>query len=33
VALIRPARSKPGVEPRHPSEDLGVVTPRGEGTA
>jgi len=33
VAVIWPARSKPGVEPRHPSEDLGVSAPRVEGIA
>ncbi|KAJ6958332.1 hypothetical protein NC653_040088 [Populus alba x Populus x berolinensis] len=31
LALIWPARSKLGVEPRHPSEDLGVLAPRVEG--
>jgi len=33
AAVIWPARSKPGVEPRHPSEDLGVSAPRVEGIA
>ncbi|CAK7345408.1 unnamed protein product [Dovyalis caffra] len=33
LAKFWPARSKPGVEPWHLSEDLGVTVPRVEGTA
>ena len=33
AAVIWPARSKPGVEPRHLSEDLGVSALRVEGIA